>query len=182
VPAKSHPVHIICDTREQYPLPLNGLDYIEYSQAALKTGDYSVLGLESVITVERKRNPAELSNNLFKDKARFARELERMASFREAHVVLCFSLEDMLKYPYDKQSGLPQYVRKQIRVTGKALLKRLLELQREYPYVHWWFAGSEKHAVEITLAILRAADRIYEKTHDLEQGVGFLESSVKSQV
>jgi hypothetical protein len=44
--------------------------------------------------------------------------------------------------------------------------------------VHWWFAGSEKHAVEITLAILRAADRLYEKSPDLEQGVGLSEPSI----
>jgi hypothetical protein len=182
VPAKSHPVHIVVDTREQYPFDLRGHDDVIYSQATLKTGDYSVFGLESVITVERKRNPAEIAGNLFKDRERFERELDRMRDFQECHIVLCFSLSDLLAYPYDKPSSLPAYVRKKIRLSGKALLKRMLELQRTYPYIQWWFTTNEKQAADLTLAILKAADRLYEKSPVLEQGGGFLESSVESQV
>ena len=45
---------IVCDTREQEPLPIRRLPVV---RAGLYTGDYSLAGLETVFAVERKSIP-----------------------------------------------------------------------------------------------------------------------------
>ena len=67
---------IVIDTREKAPLPLPA----EVSRVAtLRTGDYSLEGYETAFAVERK-SLADLVRSLTHERARFERELERLAA------------------------------------------------------------------------------------------------------
>lgn len=68
---------IVIDTREQKPLDFSRLATI---RGSLQTGDYSVLGLESVVSVERKSVP-DMLNSLTSERVRFMAEMERMRGF-----------------------------------------------------------------------------------------------------
>lgn len=68
----------VIDTREQTPLVLAPLK-VEYG--TLKTGDYSVLGLESKICIERKALQ-DMIMCCGKERDRFERELDRMKAFK----------------------------------------------------------------------------------------------------
>ncbi len=56
IPTDLKPEHVVAviDTREQLPLDLTPLRAVE---GTLTTGDYSVVGLEHVVAIERKSLP-----------------------------------------------------------------------------------------------------------------------------
>jgi len=69
-------LRVLVDTREQAPLPIPA----EVSKVAtLRTGDYSLEGYETAFAVERK-SLADLVRSLTHERARFERELERLAA------------------------------------------------------------------------------------------------------
>ena len=68
---------IIVDTREQEPFAFTG----ETVEGTLATGDYSVKGLEHLITVERKSLP-DLLACVGRERDRFKRELQRLRAYR----------------------------------------------------------------------------------------------------
>lgn len=67
----------LVDTREQTPLTLPGL---RTERATLPTGDYSLLGLEHVIAIERKSLP-DLLGCVGRERDRFEREIQRLLAF-----------------------------------------------------------------------------------------------------
>ena len=69
---------IVIDSREQREWQFS--DAVETVRGTLHTGDYSLQGHESTVTLERK-SLADLVGSVIQDRERFSRELERMASF-----------------------------------------------------------------------------------------------------
>lgn len=67
----------IIDTREQTPVVLNPLKTVS---GTLATGDYSVLGLEHVIAVERK-SLQDLIGCVGRDRERFDKEVQRLLAY-----------------------------------------------------------------------------------------------------
>ena len=119
--------------------------------ATLRTGDYSIRGLEEVVCIERKESISEFASNL--TQPRFDRELNRMDDYKVAVVLLEFGVEDLLDWP--RSSDLPPSKRKQVRAKGPFLLKRLAELMAKHPNVQFLFVGNRGQ--EVALAILKQA-------------------------
>lgn len=67
----------IIDTREKLPLDLSPL---KMERRDLKTGDYSVKGLEHIMTIERKSLP-DLVGCVGRDRERFEYEMHRILAF-----------------------------------------------------------------------------------------------------
>lgn len=122
---------ILCDTREKEWdnvrrwFDRNGVDYI---RCKLDTGDYMLYGNNS-ISIDRKRNLAELSKNLMnaKDHSRFWKEVRRAKESGMRLVVLCEhgggvkSIKDVAKWR-DKYSG----------VSGRALMDEIYRVHISY--------------------------------------------------
>lgn len=70
---------VIVDTREQDPLPITNLPTI---RQGLTTGDYSAVGLETILSVERKTVDDFVNCCMGDNRDRFERELHRMRGFR----------------------------------------------------------------------------------------------------
>lgn len=70
-------VTAIIDTREQRPFDLLPLKTIT---GTLTTGDYSVVGLESVVAIERK-SLTDLIGCVGRDRERFDREVQRLLAY-----------------------------------------------------------------------------------------------------
>ena len=68
------PFTIIVDTREQQPWEF-GLHTT--SRKKLDTGEYSIEGLEQLLTIERKKSVSEIANNI--TESRFKDVLQRMS-------------------------------------------------------------------------------------------------------
>lgn len=88
---------VLVDSREQQPLPLleNHRNWIAGERrAALKTGDYSIEGMETLLALERKSLP-DLVNCTNVSRGRFIDGCARMAEFRWKAILIEASYEDL---------------------------------------------------------------------------------------
>jgi ERCC4-type nuclease len=88
---------VLVDTREQQPLPLfaNHPNWIGGERrVALKTGDYSIEGMESLLTLERK-SLADLVDCTITSRERFIASCSRLARFRWKAILIEASYEDI---------------------------------------------------------------------------------------
>lgn len=101
----SIPVSAVCpfavcvDSREQAPFRFLSIDpftIVPLHHCGLITGDYSIRGLESQVTIERKSIPDFLSS-ITAGRERFQREFERMAEMKFAAVVVEGELSQVLQ-------------------------------------------------------------------------------------
>jgi ERCC4-type nuclease len=84
---------VVIDSREQQPYSYPGAVV-----KGLPTGDYSALGYENRVAIERK-SKADAYASLGSGRARFERELQRLAKLDYAAIVIESSLEDFLEPP-----------------------------------------------------------------------------------
>ena len=84
-------VTAIIDTREQLPYDLAPMRSVV---RGLDVGDYSLVGLESVVRIERK-SLADFVQCCGRERPRFLRELTRLRGFEYAAVVLEASWRDL---------------------------------------------------------------------------------------
>lgn len=99
------PLAIVVDTREQHPFAFHGITGVRGREletatcrAGLKTGDYSIQGLEDEVAIERK-SKADLYGTVGRGRARFEREIERLAAMQFPAVVLECDLQSLLRPP-----------------------------------------------------------------------------------
>lgn len=135
---------IIIDTREQTPLSFPKKELCLGSVVKkLATGDYSIEGLEKIVSIERKKYVSELAQNL--SDARFHREMDRMTQFKYKMILCEFDWEDILGFPYNAK--LPKSVVRRIRMKGKFLINTLVGFQTKYN-IHIQLAGNTKSATQ----------------------------------
>lgn len=80
----------IVDTREQRPFDFAPIEpKIRIQKGTLQTADYSIMGLENEVCVERKGTVEELLGNIGTGRERFEAELIRMREFKAKMVVIC---------------------------------------------------------------------------------------------
>lgn len=120
---------IIQDTREKYPWNFSFYD-TEVQIKGLKTGDYSVAGMEDKVCIERKRNTAEIAINLGSKWKQFSAELLRMCIFPHKVIILEFP-EEYLDY-FPKLSGAPENKWSKIRMSPGFLKRQLYSIKDTY--------------------------------------------------
>jgi ERCC4-type nuclease len=96
------PVPIIIDTREQEPYCFDR-NLVVPVRRALPAGDYSVVGMESVVAVERK-TVDDFVGTVIHARDRFHRELARLGQYRRACVVVEGTLADLLIGKYTSRA------------------------------------------------------------------------------
>ena len=126
---------VAVDTREQKPYRF------KHSEVkTLPTGDYSIVGLEEQVAVERKHK-ADAYASLGQGRARFERELERLAAFDYAAIVVETTLPDFLMAPPFSQ------------MNPKAAMNSLVAWSVKYR-VCVFFAGDRAHGNALTYRLL----------------------------
>lgn len=88
---------ILIDSREQSPLSFQRL---QSRTGTLTSGDYSVVGLESLFAVERKTISDLLSCCIGENRQRFERELHRLRGFRFKRLVIVGSERQIMAGDY----------------------------------------------------------------------------------
>lgn len=139
--AEATELTVAIDTREQLPYAFPRSEVL-----TLATGDYSAVGFQDKVTVERK-SKADLYQSLGKGRDRFERELARMAHMDVAAIVIESSLPELLIPPPRTQMSPTSVVNSIIawsikyrvqvyfaddRDHGTALVWRLLECYLRY--------------------------------------------------
>jgi ERCC4-type nuclease len=84
-------VTAVVDTREQIPLDLSPLQVVS---GTLATGDYSVVGLEHVVAVERK-SLGDFLGCVGQERERFDREVQRLLAYPTRALVVEASWPDI---------------------------------------------------------------------------------------
>jgi DNA excision repair protein ERCC-4 len=90
---------IIIDTREQLPYEFKGFTT---KVSGLKTGDYSLEGLEDKITIERK-SLADFVSSVVVQHDRFCRECDRMVTHSTKAIIVEGTMEEILRQQYKSQ-------------------------------------------------------------------------------
>jgi len=110
------------------------INFSDTELCKLDCGDYSIKGMEHIITIERKNGFSELFGNMTpkSSKERFHREMERMQNVKHKYIVVEGNInKDVLGMcPPQMRNGPP----------GKKVLKWLHELELKYD-VNVIFAG-----------------------------------------
>lgn len=86
LPAELKPEEVVAirDTREQLPLDLSPL---QVSTGTLATGDYSIVGLEHYVAIERK-SAEDMLACIGRERERFDREIQRLLAYPVRAVVV----------------------------------------------------------------------------------------------
>lgn len=121
---------------------------------SMKTGDYTLDGIENIFTIERKGNTGEFAQNI--TEPRFSRELIRMDQIPQAYLILEFTWDDIETFPHN--SGIPSKFWPKLRVGSKFIRKRLIEIMSDYN-VQVILAGSR--GPEIAQEIFRRMSEVY---------------------
>ena len=137
---KKQQITVVIDSREQKPFRFENSVV-----KALDSGDYSLLGYEDRISVERKTH-ADLFASLGKGRRRFERELQRLSKLDYAAIVIETGLPSLMRQPPFSQ------------MNPKSVVNTLLSWSIKYG-VHVFFAGDRKHAKALTYRILEKYHR-----------------------
>jgi ERCC4-type nuclease len=92
------PVPFIVDTREQEEYAFDPR-LVATVRRALPAGDYSVAGMENLVAVERK-SLDDFVSTVIRSRARFRKELRKLAEYRAACVVVEAGLLEVLTHRY----------------------------------------------------------------------------------
>ena len=157
---------IVIDTREQLNYTFSairadsreggGILTVPTRIATLPSGDYSLEGYEALIAVERKSKADAFSTIGTANRERFVRELERLAEYQFAAVVVEAEWSEIVSNP-------PSHT----QVQPKTLLRSVLAWEQRYPRVHWHFVPGRDAGEVMTYRILERFWR--ERQEELKQ-------------
>lgn len=134
---------IIVDTREGNPFLFESVDpRPEVVRGALKTGDYSLQGLESQVCIERKEI-GDLFNSCGQGRDRLEREFQRMKDFQFAALVIESDWQAIYKTPPARSQMDP-----------KIILRTLIAWHMRYD-VKIWPCPTRGFAEKLTYLLLK---------------------------
>lgn len=128
------------DTREQAPFPLLGFAAI---RKTLKAGDYSIVGLEDKVAVERK-SYTDAWGSMAQGRARFERCVKRLADLDRAAIVIECGVRELAQQP--------SYIQ---RVTPASVVGGLISWSAQYR-LPVFFCDDRAHAERVTVRFLAA--------------------------
>ena len=147
------PFTIAYDTREQLPFSFADIRidrkkaFVMTQRRTLPTGDYSIIGYEENVCVERK-SLADLYQTLGKGRERFLRELERMQTMDYSAVVIEATWQQIAYPTYDN----PLFYSK---MNPNAVIETIRQWEKKrFPKTEWIIAKNRHNAEMITFRLL----------------------------
>lgn len=148
----ARPYTIIQDSREQSVWDFKdmradakdggGIIILKTKRAALKTGDYSIEGLEDKVAIERK-SLEDFFHCVGSDRSRFERQLERLNELHCGRMVIESDWERILR-------GCPKS-----KLKPKTVVRSVISWQmNRFPNIHWWFLPGKRAAELVAFRIL----------------------------
>lgn len=149
---------VLQDSKEKIPWDFTIYpDVDEQRVVHLETADYTILGKELSICIERKKSVGEIAINLGKKSKQFLAEMDRMLAF-DRRIILCeFPAYRILEFP--KGSGIPHRRWRYLRMNGKYINKCLYEWTAERS-IELYFANDAQQAQDMAMELLRS---VYEE-------------------
>lgn len=163
---KPNPFTVLVDTREQSAFKFQNIKgdksdavkvgkekviptlIVPVEHKGLKTGDYSIKGLEDRVSIERK-SLEDFFHCVGSDRDRFVRQLERLNQLERGVMMIEADWNRILQ-------GAPRS-----ELLPKTVVRSVMAWQQDYfPNVHWWFLGTKRRAELFTFRLL---DRFWKK-------------------
>lgn len=146
------PFTIIIDTREQAPFSFREMVslkrhggkplIVKTERKGLSTGDYSILGAESKVAIERKEM-GDFFHCCGSDRERFENQLRRLNEMEFGWIMIEASWTMIMRGHRESEMN-PQ-----------SILGSVISWQMEhFPKVHWWFCDGKRFAEIATFRIL----------------------------
>jgi len=151
---------IVCDTREKENSAYSFPKY-EVKRKKLDSGDYSILGMESRISLEKKELP-DIYNCCGNDRKRFVSELTRLSLFEYAAIIIESTMSDFILYPEAfnkkllkrcKRNLTLDYKTLKMKMSPKAAINSLFAWSIRYD-VHVFWCGSREYGQATALRLL----------------------------
>lgn len=146
------PCPVVIDTREQLPFSFAGLRtdardgrrplIVRTVLDRLAAADYSLLGFERLVAVERK-SLADVFHTIGQGRGRFERELQRLAIYDFAAVVCEADWHTIVAAPPERSQLSP-----------KVIFRSVIAWQIRFPTIAWWFCPGRAFAERATFRIL----------------------------
>jgi len=150
---------IIKDTREKAPYGWS-FEPNAYCEGTIidtvKTGDYTVEGLENYVCIERKKSIDEFAHNCIEK--RWQKCMQRMSKIRHSYILFEFSWDDINNYP--KSAKVPDRVRKKLKVPA-GYIRKVIYTAREDYNIHVIACGDKYMAEQVAYRILRKSNELY---------------------
>jgi ERCC4-type nuclease len=146
------PFAVAVDTREQLAYKFCDVrmdrrkTFVLVQKRTLATGDYSIVGLEERVCVERK-SLEDLYGTLGNGRERFVRELERMQSFDVSLVVIEATWHQVMK-PTDKDPCFYS------QMNPASVIGSIVAFAHRFPRTQWKAAGDRQSAERETFRFL----------------------------
>jgi len=150
------PFTVVVDSREQHPFSFRnirarkdqggGVNAVKINRQALRTGDYSIEGLEDVVAIERK-SMEDFTSCAGTDRRRFEKQLARLNEMPLGHIVLECDWSRLLAHIQDNSSLLVQTVP----------MSLISWTMRHFPNIHWWLMPGVRFAEIHTFRMLEYA-------------------------
>lgn len=157
MPRKKKPLPIlIVDTREKKPWNFDDdPEFESVTCTKLDVGDYSIVGLEKHICIERKLSADELYVNVFKreHRDRLRREMKRFRGVKHRFIIIEEDLSDLLD-PDNYYVNTSGRNRKSKKMPIAVIMRELVDFMLNYD-IHVIFAGGKGQGLAKTL-LLRA--------------------------
>lgn len=150
---------IIRDTREKpdhgWSFPIDA--YCNGTMVEkVRTGDYTIRGLENFISIERKQSIDEFAHNCIEK--RWQKCMQRMSECKHSYILFEFSQYDIDNYP--KSAKVPSHVRKKLRIPP-AYIRKVIYTAREDYGIHVLCCGDALNAEKIAYRLLKKAHELY---------------------
>jgi len=146
------PFTVVIDSREQLPFTFQNVRidrrkaFVLTQIHALHTGDYSIVGCEDKICVERK-SLEDLYQTLGKGRERFIRELERMQDFERSLIVIEASYQEIAD-PTKKDLLFRS------KMHPNSVLGSINKWSKQFQKTYWLPAGNRQNAEQETFRFL----------------------------
>ncbi|MDP2162431.1 MAG: ERCC4 domain-containing protein [Flavobacterium sp.] len=146
---------IIVDTREQAPFKFKEQKVITKK---LDTGDYSVMGFESVIAIERKSG-SDFLGSITTGRERFKDCLLRLQGLERGYIIVEGELTSLMdgveiKRAYKTEAGIKPKVKQTIGIHPNSLFGTVVSIMTRY-HIPIIFSKNRKEAERFTLEILK---------------------------
>lgn len=176
------PFTILIDQREQAPYSFDALPatsatrdlspIVRTQTTYIKTGDYQLAGVPDLWVAVERKSLEDLFGSLSPKggRERFRAEIERLAEFRFAAVVIEGTYDEIRDPAFFRDDWRSKF-------HGNACFESISSWESRWPGVHWLPCGSRRMAELKTFSILEKAWRRWEEKQEAEAAAFILEDS-----
>lgn len=150
---------VLYDSREKEPWDLSFYN-IEMQRQKVDTGDYTIQGMEDILSIERKKSTGELAVNLGFKWPQFEKELNRMLDIKHCFLICEFEITNISKFPVS--SGIPERDWAKLRMNANYMQKKLFG-ECEKRGIELIFCSTKSDAEKEVAKIIKSIYERYKK-------------------